>query len=108
MAGSGKPPSQIPRVKWRVSIRPNAEADLRHACDWYDLQRRGLGDELLDEVGNAIRLLHEQPERRPVYYNGFRRLLTRRFPYKIFYRIEGGSVIIFRILHAKRDHRLQF
>jgi toxin ParE1/3/4 len=94
-------------VKWRVVIRPNAEADLREACFWYDSQRSGLGDELLNEIGNAIRMLEEQPERRPIYYNGFRRLLTRRFPYKIFYRIEGDRVIIFRILHAKRDHRRQ-
>jgi toxin ParE1/3/4 len=54
-----------------------------------------------------VRLLEEQPERRPIYYNGFRRLITRRFPYKIFYRIEGDRVIVFRILHAKRDHRRQ-
>ena len=50
-------------------------------------------------------LLEEQPERRPVYYRGFRRLLTGRFPYKLFYRIETGRVIVVRVLHAKRDHR---
>jgi plasmid stabilization system protein ParE len=94
-------------VNWRVIIRPNAEADLREARLWYDSQRPGLGDELLDEFGRAICLLEEQPERRPIYYNGFRRLLARRFPYKIFYRIEENRVIVFRILHAKRDHRRQ-
>lgn len=94
-------------MNWRVIIRPNAEADLREAGSWYDAQRPGLGDELMDAVGRAIRLLEEQPERQPIYYNGFRRLLTRRFPYKIFYRVEGDRVIVFRILHAKRDHRRQ-
>jgi plasmid stabilization system protein ParE len=24
----------------------------------------------------------------------------------LFYRIEGNEVIVFRVLHAKRDHRL--
>jgi toxin ParE1/3/4 len=94
-------------VNWRVIIRPNAEADLREARSWYNSQRLGLGDELLAEIARAIRLLAEQPERRPIYYNGFRRLLTHRFPYKIFYRVEGDRVIVFRILHAKRDHRRQ-
>jgi toxin ParE1/3/4 len=94
-------------VKWRVIIRPNAEADVRGACIWYDSQRSGLGDELLNEIRNAIHSLEEQAERRPIYYNGFRRLLTRRFPYKIFYRIENDRVIVFRILHAKRDHERQ-
>jgi len=94
-------------VSWRVIIRPDAEADLQNARSWYESQRTGLGDELLVEVRNAVRLLEEQPERRPVYYNGFRRLITRRFPYKIFYRVEGDCVIVFRILHAKREHRRQ-
>ncbi len=39
------------------------------------------------------------------YYRDFRRLLTRRFPYKLFYRVEGDRVIVFRILHAKRKHQ---
>jgi len=92
-------------VKWAVLIRPRAEEDLRQARRWYESQRAGLGDEFLDEVNRAVLLLEEQPERRPVYYRGFRRLLTRRFPYKLFYRIETGLVIVVRVLHAKRDHR---
>jgi plasmid stabilization system protein ParE len=64
-----------------------------------------LGDEFWEEVKRAILTLEEQPERRPVYYRGFRRLITRRFPYKIFYRVEGSRVIVFRILHVKRDHQ---
>ena len=94
-------------MSWRVIIRPNADADLQDARSWYESQRSGLGDELLVEVRSVMRLLEEQPERRPLYYNGFRRLITRRFPYKIFYRIEGDCVIVFRILHAKREHRRQ-
>ena len=94
-------------MSWRVIIRPNAEADLRAARSWYESQRTGLGDELLDEVRRAVGLLETDPERRPLYYRGFRRLLTRRFPYKLFYRVEGGRVIVFRILHAKREHRRQ-
>jgi len=94
-------------VNWRVIIRPAAEADLRDARLWYETQRPGLGNELIAEIGRAVQLLAEQPERRPIYYNGFRRLMTHRFPYKVFYRVEGDRVIVFRILHAKRDHRRQ-
>jgi plasmid stabilization system protein ParE len=94
-------------VNWCVIIRPNAEADLAEARAWYESQRAGLGDELLDEVRRAVGLLADNPERRPIYYRDFRRLLTRRFPYKLFYRIEGDRVIVFRILHAKRKHQRQ-
>ena len=91
-------------MKWAVFIRPRAEEDLRQARRWYEAQRAGLGDELIEEVKRAIILLEDQPQRRPPYYRGFRRLLTRRFPYKLFYRLEGDHVVLFRILHAKRDH----
>ena len=94
-------------MSWRVIIRPNAEADAREARDWYESRRIGLGDQLLEEIRQAVHLLEKHPERRPIYYRDFRRLLTHRFPYKLFYRIEGDCVIVFRILHAKRDHRRQ-
>jgi len=61
-----------------------AGADIEAARRWYEQQRPGLGNEFLDEITRAIRLLEEHPERRPFYYLGFRRILTRRFPYKLF------------------------
>ena len=94
-------------MKWRVIIRPNAEADVREAWAWYESQRAGLGDELLIEIRAAIRRLETGPENRPFYYRDFRRLLVRRFPYKLFYRVDRDRVIVFRILHAKREHRRQ-
>ena len=92
-------------MRWRIIVRPKAEADLHEAWAWYESRRAGLGDEFLAEIRAAICILEEYPERRPLYYLGFRRLITRRFPYKLFYRVEGERVIIFRILHAKREHR---
>jgi plasmid stabilization system protein ParE len=91
-------------VSWHVSIRAAAQADLRAARDWYEQQRAGLGDEFLLSIADAMIRLEESPRRVPEYYHGFRRLLTERFPYKIFYRIESDAVIVFRILHVARDH----
>src|SRR5947209_13264050 len=87
-------------VKWRVSIRRAAELDLAEARDWYDGRRPGLGNEFLAAVADAFTRLEESPEKFPIYYRDFRRVLTERFPYKIFFRIEGDAVIVFRILHA--------
>ena len=94
-------------MTWRVSIRAAAEADLREAEEWYDRQRFGLGGEFLISVAEALTRLEQSPERFPIYYRGFRRVLLERFPYKIFYRIEGDAVVVFRILHGARDHARQ-
>lgn len=91
-------------VTWRVSVRTAGEVDLAEARDWYEGQRPGLGDEFLASIADALSRLEDSPEQFPVYYQDFRRVLTGRFPYKIFFRIEGDAVIVFRILHAARDH----
>lgn len=91
-------------VKRLVIIRPAAEADLSAAKRWYDERRPGLGAELLAVVDRAMNELEERAEKHPLYYREFRRVLLRRFPYKVFYRVENERVIVFRILHAKRDH----
>ena len=91
-------------MSWQVTIRSAAQADLREARDWYDQRRLGLGNEFLLVVADAMLALEEAPEKFPIYYRDFRRVLTDRFPYKIFYRIEGQSVIVYRVLHAAREH----
>ena len=91
-------------MKCSVIIRPGAEADLQAVKQWYEERRAGLGVEFVVAVRAAIRGLRENPERFPVYYRGFRRVLLRRFPYKIFYRKEGDRVIVFRVLRASQDH----
>lgn len=89
---------------WQVLTRAAANRDLREARDWYELQRPGLGEEFLASVAQAFLRMEGLPEQFPLYYRGFRRALTRRFPYKVFFRIEGERVIVFRVLHAARDH----
>jgi plasmid stabilization system protein ParE len=66
-----------------------------------------LGNELLLAVADAMLALEEAPHRHPIYYRDFRRMLTNSFPYKIFYRIEGQTVIVYRVLHGARDHTRQ-
>lgn len=94
-------------MTWRIIVRPRAEADLQRAWQHYEREQTGLGDEFLRELRPLVQSLERHPERAPYYYRGFRRLLAARFPYKIFYRIVADRVIVFRVLHARQDHRHQ-
>jgi len=58
-------------------------------------------------VAEALIRLEANPESFPLYYRGFRRILTHRFPYKLFFRIEGDTVIVFRILHGAQNYQRQ-
>jgi plasmid stabilization system protein ParE len=91
-------------MKRLLLIRPEAEQDLAEARDWYEGKRVGLGDEFLDEVALAMRGLEQDSELPRLYFLDFRRVLLRRFPYKIFYQVIGERLVVFRILHAKQEH----
>ena len=86
-------------------LRPEAEQDLAAARDWYDQKQVGLGDEFLNAIALALSELAQTPERHRYYHRNFRRVLLRRFPYKIFYQVIGERIVVFRVLHGKRQDR---
>ena len=86
-----------------VLIRPEAEADLAEACQWYEEQRPGLAERFLLSVEAALSGIERFPESFPVVYNQVRRVLLRRFPYGIFYLLEESRVVVLAVFHCKRD-----
>ena len=44
-------------MNYRVHLRPDAETDIEEAATWYEKQRKGLGDEFLDEVLSAFEII---------------------------------------------------
>ena len=87
-------------------IRPDAEADALEAFRWYNEQVPGLGQEFLAEIDHALESILAHPEANRKLYREYRRGLTQRFPYSIFYVIHGERVVVFGILHAARDPRV--
>jgi len=102
MGGSLRPNHLAEEVSWSLIIRPQAEADLAEAFNWYEERRNGLGFEFLTEVRSILRIIGENPLRHPAIYRNARRALTRKFPYKIFYLFEADKVEVIGVVHAKR------
>ena len=82
---------------------PEAEADILEAYDWYESQRRGLGEEFLNCVEASLHALERHPERHAVAFAQYRRTLVRRFPYAIFFEATAETVTIYGVLHTARD-----
>jgi len=86
----------------RIRILESAIDDLQAGKDFYDRQEAGVGDYFQDCLFSDIDSLvlyggiHRQ-------FFGFYRLLSRRFPYAIYYRMEGDVVVIYRVLDCRRD-----
>ena len=92
----------------RLIVRPEAEADLTDAAAWYDSREPGLGLGLLSEVRSAITRALKHPEsftrvrRNPTV----RRILTRRFPYRVFFIVRPDAIVVFAMLHAAQHDRV--
>jgi toxin ParE1/3/4 len=77
-----------------------AAADLLAAHDWYEERASGLGQDFVRAVDASLALAVRQPELSPPMHRGLRRLLTRRFPYAIYYQIDGETLRVIAILHT--------
>jgi plasmid stabilization system protein ParE len=89
-----------------VFLRPEAQADLLAARDWYDRQRTGLGDDFADAVGQMLSRIEVLPELYPAAYRNVRRGKVRRFPYVVYYRVLPSRVEVIAILHGNRNPRV--
>jgi plasmid stabilization system protein ParE len=90
----------------QLIVRPEAEADLVEAFDWYDDRRAGLGNEFLTAVDTALEQIIENPLRFAVLYRNVRRTLVRRFPYKVFFYTKANQAVVIGIIHVKRHPRV--
>jgi plasmid stabilization system protein ParE len=87
----------------QLLIRAAAAADVEEAYLWYQRQRAGLGEEFLAAVDAALRDIATHPKAYPVIHRETRRALLRRFPYAIFYRVYGETIIVIACMHGRRD-----
>ena len=86
----------------KLRILDLAEADLINGYQFYELQSAGIGSYFLETLLSDIESLrlHAGIHRKVL---GFHRLLSKRFPYAIYYSVNGETVSIWRVLDCRRN-----
>lgn len=79
-----------------------AEADLLRGFRFYQRKSRGVGWYFLDTLSGEIESLHLYAGIHRKYL-GYFRMLSRRFPYAVYYRIANDEVQVWRVLDYRRD-----
>lgn len=69
---------------------------------WYDGQQGGLGDRFLASVDDAIARIERNPLHFPAVVLDVRRALVPRFPYGLFFRVDGDGSVVIACLHHRR------
>jgi plasmid stabilization system protein ParE len=87
-----------------LRILASARNDLADGRDFYERQGEGLGGYFLDSLFSDIdSLMLYAGIHRKVF--GFHRLLSKRFPYGIYYQFNGQDVIVYRVLDLRQNPR---
>ena len=86
-------------------VLPEAERDLGEAFSWYEKRQAGIGHEFMAEVGNVFQHLRRSPTIHAIVRGNVRRTYVHRYPYVVYYRVVGSTVIIFGVMHDKRHSR---
>ncbi|HEX3989230.1 MAG TPA: type II toxin-antitoxin system RelE/ParE family toxin [Verrucomicrobiae bacterium] len=73
------------------------------AARYYNRQVPGLGDAFVDEVEAGIQTVMDDPKVWRVVEDDVRRYLIHRFPYGLYYSIDGDIVVIWAVKHLHRD-----
>jgi toxin ParE1/3/4 len=69
---------------------------------YYEINRIGLGLELLAEIRRIIKRMTENPRQFPRIARGIRRARVNRFPYGNVYSIQADQVWILAVMHLSR------
>lgn len=86
----------------KVKILPRALEDLDRGRRFYARQRKSLGDYFLDALFADIDSLELYAGIHMKVFD-YHRLLAGRFPYAVYYRVDGETCIVYRVLDCRRE-----
>ena len=86
----------------KIKILSSAYDDLRKGRIFYEVQAENLGDYFFDSLFSDIDSLMLYAGIHQEYF-GYYRLLSRRFPYAIYYKIENNNIVVWRVLDCRQE-----
>jgi toxin ParE1/3/4 len=90
-------------TEYRLVAEPRVDLDVAATYQWYENEEPGLGLAFLDQLLATYDRIATGPLQYQDLRSGVRRALLQRFPYAVYFAVEGDFVVVLAILHASRD-----
>jgi plasmid stabilization system protein ParE len=102
--GNGQAPyrSQNWQEELKINILDLAEADLLRGFNFYEAQTPGVGHYFLDTLYSEIDSLCLYAGIHPIRFGCFR-MLSRRFPFAVYYKLDRDEVSVLRVIDCRQD-----
>ena len=85
-----------------VLFRPAAVTEVLDTRDWYAARQASLGERFSEELGATVARIVERPVAFPRVRGEIRRAVLRRFPYAVYFRVDGNIIVVLAV-HGRQD-----
>ena len=86
----------------KIGILASASRDLIEGYRFYEMQAEGVGAYFLDSLYSDIDSLIISAGMHSVHFGKYHCLLSKRFPFAVYYRVEEETVLVYAILDCRR------
>jgi hypothetical protein len=87
----------------KIKILNSSNQDLMDGYWFYEKQAEGLGVFFLDSLFSDIDSLTIYAGIHPLFFEKYYRLLSKRFPFAVYYRIEDDIILVYAVLDCRRN-----
>lgn len=85
-----------------IRILEAAVRDLSGGYSFYERQSSGVGTYFLDSLYSDIDSLLITAGVHPICWGNYHRMLSKRFPFAVYYRVSGEEVSVYAVLDCRR------
>jgi len=92
-------------VDYSIKISRSARLEINSAISWYNEQKPKLGDNFLLSFESKIQFIKSFPQASPFFLKdkGVRYKFISTFPYIIYYKVTGNTIVILAVLHTSKE-----
>lgn len=90
-------------MRLKIIVQPEAEAEAQDSFSWYESEKQGLGEEFFSQFRATLEAISHNPEQYPPIKRDIRRALLVRFPFAVFYVVQGDAVKVLAVFHSSRN-----
>lgn len=80
-----------------------ARSEFEEAQCYYEDKETGLGEAFSESVRQGLRLVLAQPKSGRIEFEDVRRVILKRFPYKLLYIVESDHLMVVAVAHQRRE-----
>ena len=86
-----------------VLIPEKVYEELNRVFGYYEERQPGLGEKFLDDWEETMNHLEKRPFIHQLQFKKYRSLQFNKFPFLIIYKVEKESILIYKLIHTKRN-----